>query len=459
MKKEIKNKIGQIRSVRGDVAEVEISADPAPEIGDLLLAGDDEEIKLEVYYQTDTVSTCLIMSNRYKLYRGMVVYQTGRKLTIPANNNLLGRVVNVFGQVQDGQKQPEEKNLISIQGEQRSFSEVRNRMEVLETGIKVIDFLVPFVSGGKIGFIGGAGVGKTILMTELIHNITQRHSGVSVFAGVGERIREGHELFVRLGETGVLGSTLMLLGQMNENAVVRSRSAIAAASMAEYFRDVEHKDVLFFIDNMYRFVQAGNEVATLIGDLPSEQSYQATLQSEISSVEDRLTSTESASITTIQTIYLPADETSDPGVVSILPFLDTSLFLSRSVAQMGIYPPVDINISSSAAVSRNLVSHDHFALLTSFRQLLERYNKISHIIAIVGKSELSTQDQLLYDRVNKVINYLSQPFFTTESQTSRKGAYVPVGTTVSDVKAILAGKLDRVQAERFLYIGSLADIK
>lgn len=455
-----KKSIGFIRSVQGELAEVEIdSEENIPDINELLTAVEDEEIRLEVYYQTDTVSTCLILSKGLNIYRGMAVRRTNKSLSIGIDSNLLGRVVNVFGQVQDGNKEVNITNKVSIQGSKKLFSEVTNKQEVLETGIKVIDFLVPFVRGGKIGFIGGAGVGKTILMTELIHNITQKQKGISIFAGVGERIREGQELYQRLLETGVMKDTVMILGQMNENAVVRSRSAMAAVSLAEYFRDVEKKEVLFFIDNMYRFVQAGNEVSMLLGTLPSEQSYQATLQSEISNLEDRLVSTDSGSITTIQTIYLPADETDDPGVLSILPFLDTTLFLSRAVAQMGINPPVDINISSSAAVSRNMISREHYQLLTSFRQLLDRYNRISHIIAIVGQSELSAQDQILFERINKIINYMTQPFFSTETQTSRKGVFVPAATTVADVKSILAGKLDRVPAEKFLYIGALSDIK
>jgi F-type H+-transporting ATPase subunit beta len=460
IQKESVKQIGTVRMVRGDVVEVEIGAiENLPQINELLRSVEDPDVRLEVYCQTDTVSTCLILSKGIKIYRGMAIGTTGETLSLGVDSKLLGRVINIFGQAQDGKEEIDYKKKISVHGTKTQYSKVKNKLEVLETGIKVIDFLVPFVRGGKIGFIGGAGVGKTILMTEMIHNITQRHQGVSVFAGVGERIREGQELYQRLVEANVMKDTVMILGQMNENAVVRSRSAMAAVSLAEYFRDEHKKEVLFFVDNMYRFIQAGNEVSTLIGTLPSEQSYQATLQSEISHLEDRLISTEDASITTIQTVYLPADETNDPGVVSILPFLDTTLFLSRSVAQMGINPPVDINISSSAAVSRNMISTEHFQLLTSFRQLLDRYNKISHIIAIVGQSELSAQDQLLFERVNKVINYMTQPFFSTETQTSRKGVFVPAATTVSDVKSILSGKMDRVPADKFLYIGSLTDIK
>ncbi len=427
-------------------------------VNQVLTGLDDASIKLEVFYQSEDISSCLILSDSSKLYRGLELVNLGASLEIPVGDKLLGRVVNLFGEPQDKPDPIEGTKLRSIYSQALGMATLKGRLEVLETGIKVIDFLVPFLRGGKIGFIGGAGVGKTILMTELIHNITARNSGVSIFAGVGERIREGQELLERLAAAKVMKNTVMVLGQMNENAAIRYRAALSAITVAEYFRD-QGKDVLFFIDNMFRFIQAGNEVATLLGILPSEQAYQATLQTEISSLEDRLISTQNASITSIETIYVPSDETNDPGVSAIVPFLDTAIYLSRSIAQLGIYPPIDMATSTSTAVSRNLITAEHSALLISFRQLLDRYNKISHIVAIVGESELSSQDQILFNRVRKVINYFSQPFFSTEIQTGRKGVYVPKEKTVADVKAILSGKLDSLPGERFLYIGSLDDLK
>ena len=348
---------------------------------------------------------------------------------------------------------------MSLYSKTPPLNTVKSDLKLLETGIKAIDFLTPFLSGGKIGFIGGAGVGKTILMTELIHNITARNSGISIFAGVGERIREGQELYQRLVESKVMPQTLMIIGQMNENAAIRSRVALAAVAIAEYFRDQEKKDVLFFIDNMFRFVQAGNEVATLFGNTPSEQAYQATMQTEVSNVEDRLVSTENGSITSVQTIYMPSDEITDAAVNTIMAFLDTAIVLSRSVAQLGIYPPIDISLSSTSTFSKPMLGEEHFTVLSDFQQNLEQYNKLSHIVAIVGETELSPSDQLLYNRVKKVMNYLTQPFFSTEVSTGRKGVYVPKKNTISDIKAILSGKLDNVPNEKLKYLGSLSDLK
>ncbi len=450
--------IGRVRTVHGQVAEVEIDGEATPLVYEVLFGNDDPTIRLEVFFQSKEISSCLILSESSKIYRGMKVYRSGARLQVPVGDKLLGRVVNLFGEPQDGRGAIPSAHLAEVHSSGSNLGEVRGGFEALETGIKVVDFLTPFIRGGKVGFIGGAGVGKTILMTELIHNITARHNGVSVFAGVGERIREGQELFERLETAKVMQNTVIVLGQMNENAAIRYRSALAAIAISEYFRDEKKKDVLFFIDNMFRFIQAGNEVATLLGMLPSEQAYQATLQTEISTLEDRLVSTKNGALTTVQTVYVPSDETSDPGVVAILPFLDTAVFLSRTVAQQGIYPPVDITSSSTTAVSRGLVSKDHAELLTTFRQLLDRYNRISHIVAIVGESELSSQDQTLFKRIRKVMNYLTQPFFSTEDQTGRKGVYVEREKTIADVKAILVGKTDNVPDEKLLYIGTLSDI-
>lgn len=451
--------VGRVNTVHGQVAEVIMEGDNIPLIYEVLINEEDPKIRLEVYYQSKELSYCLILSESSRLYRGMKMYRTGARLELPVGEKLLGRVINLFGEPQDGLGPIKAETEVEVHTGGADLEDVKGGFEALETGIKVIDFLVPFIRGGKVGFIGGAGVGKTILMTELIHNITTRHSGVSVFAGVGERIREGQELFQRLQETDVAKNTVMVLGQMNENAAIRYRSALSAIAVSEYFRDQKKKDVLFFIDNMFRFIQAGNEVATLLGMLPSEQAYQATLQTEISTLEDRLVSTKNGTLTTVQTIYVPSDETSDPGVVAILPFLDTALFLSRQVAQQGIYPPVDVTASSTTAVSRGLVTKEHAELLTTFRQLLDRYNRISHIVAIVGESELSAQDQILFKRIRKVMNYLTQPFFSTEGQTGRKGVFVERKDTIDDVQAILAGKLDTVPEEKLMYIGTLKDIK
>ncbi len=451
---------GRIQTINDQIASVQITSEEQPKLLEILTCPDDTTVRLEVYYQAENVSMCLILSNMAKIYRGMAIVGTGLSLTVPSSERILGRVINLFGEPQDGQGSIESDRRIPIYSATPPLSTIKSSFTVLETGIKAIDFLTPFLKGGKIGFIGGAGVGKTVLMTELIHNITGKETkAVSVFAGVGERIREGQELYQRLKSTGVMEKTIMVLGQMNENAARRFRVGLAATAIAENLRDQYKKDVLFFIDNMFRFVQAGNEVATILGTIPSEQAYQATLQSEISEIEDRLVSTDNGSITSIQAVYVPSDEITDAGVNTILPFFDTAIVLSRSTAQLGLYPPVDIGQSSSSTLSRTIIGQDHFQVLTQFQELLDQYNKLLHIVTIVGESELSVTDQLIFHRVKKVINYLTQPFFITEVQTSRKGVYVPKQTTINDIKLILSGKLDGVPEENLLYIGTLADAK
>ena len=420
---------GVIRSVNGQITEVEIVSKNSPLILEILTSPEDPTTKLEVYFQAENIAYCLILSDPLKLHRGMQVLGTGTDLKIKVSPKLLGSVINLYGQslkkaVADDQPDNQTQE-ISIYSPSPSINIIKNNFQIMETGIKVIDFVTPIFKGGKVGFIGGAGVGKTILITEMMHNITLKDKGVSVFGGVGERIREGQELFQRLNDSKVLPRTVVVLGQMNENAAVRFRVALAAVTIAEYFRDTQKQDVLFFIDNMFRFLQAGNEVSTLLGIIPSDQGYQPTLQSEISQVEDRLSSTDSGT----------------------------------SQAQQGIYPPVDLFQSSSSANSKVFLGEEHFEALTSFQQILDNYNRLSHIVAIVGESELSAENRILYNRTKKVINYLTQPFFMTEEQTGRKGVYVDRNTTVQDIVLILSGKLDNIPAEKFLYIGSLKEAK
>src|SRR3990167_3048879 len=449
--------VGSVKSVKGQIAEVQIESKGLPSLLEVLTCPKDPDVKLEVFYQSEDIASCLILSNPNNLYRGMLLAGSGSQFNILISPSILGRVINLFGEAQDG-KQTLSANDPSSIYKTPPLSTVKGTGEILETGIKAIDFLTPFLKGGRIGFIGGAGVGKTILMTELIHNITTRaggKQGISVFAGVGERIREGQELYQRMVELKAMDKIVMVLGQMNENAAVRFRVALAAVTIAEYFRDKQKQDVLFFLDNMFRFVQAGNEVATLLSTIPSEQAYQATMQTEVSNLEDRLVSTENGSITSIQAVYVPSDEITDAGVNTIMSFLDSAVVLSRSIAQMGLYPPVDINQSSSSTLSKTLIGEDHFLVLTRFQELLERYSKLSHIVAIVGESELSAEDRILFTRVKKVINYLTQPFFVTETQTGKKGVYVPKGSTIPDITDILSGKLDNIPPEKFLYIGTV----
>lgn len=451
---------GTVISINGQIAEVGIETEKFPSLYEILTCAQDPKVVMEVFSESKASVFCLVLSSPDKLFRGMNVVGTGSDLKIPVGMNILGRVIDLFGNARDkGVPIGNQKvDRVSIYAKAPSLNIVKTGYELLETGIKAIDFLTPIQRGGKVGFVGGAGVGKTILLTELLHNVTGKKQNVySVFAGVGERIREGQELFQRLKESGVLPKTIIILGQMNENAAIRFRVALAAAAQAEYFRDVVKSDVLFFIDNMFRFVQAGNEVATLLGTIPSEQAYQATLQTEINNLEDRLIPTENGTITSFQNIYVPADEITDAGVNAIMSLVDTSIVLSRSVAQKGVYPPIDLLQSSSATLTKAFLGEEHFSALTQFQQLLANYDRLSHIVAIVGESELSPENRLLYNRAKKIINYMTQPFFMTEAQSGKKGAYVSRVNAVKDITLILSGNLDNIDAEKFMYIGSLKD--
>ncbi len=449
---------GFIKVVNSQIAEVEITSPNPPMFLEILKSPQNPNVILEVYYQSENIAYCLILSSPIELFRGMEVAGTNSQLQIPVDKSMLGKVINLYGQSLQPNQPIKSTTTLSIYSKTPPLNVLKSSFEILETGIKAIDFLTPILKGGKVGFVGGAGVGKTILITELMHNITLKNSkSVSVFAGVGERIREGQELYQRLGESKVLDRTVVMLGQMNENAAVRFRVALAATTIAEYFRDALKQDVLFFIDNMFRFLQAGNEVSTLLGTIPSDQGYQPTMQSELSQVQDRLISTENGSITSMQTVYVPSDENTDPAVSAIMSFLDTAIVLSRSVAQQGMYPPIDLFQSSSSAINKTLLHEAHFEALTNFQRMLENYQRLSHIVAIVGESELSTENRILYNRSKKVINYMTQPFFMTEAQTGRKGVYVPRDTTVADIILILSGNLDNIPTENFLNIGSLKE--
>lgn len=450
---------GRIISVKGQIASVESAGDMLPGLNEALLSPENPAVCLEVFFQDKQSVSCLILSDPYDLYRGMKIVGSGVQVSIPKTPTLLGRAMDLFGNPIDGGKPLVAQKRKSIYSKTPSLSTVATTSKVLETGIKAIDFLTPILEGGKTGFVGGAGVGKTILITELLHNITLRHNGVSVFAGVGERIREGQELYQRLFETRVLPNTAIVFGNMNENAGVRFRTGLAAASIAEYFRDELNKDVLFFIDNMFRFVQAGNELATLLGTLPSEQGYQATMLTELSQLEDRLVSTVNASITSVQTVYVPADENNDPAVTAITSFFDTAIVLSRAIAQHNIYPPIDLSASSTSALKRSIVGSEHFEVAIEFQKMLSEYKSLEHIVAIVGESELSATDRLLYQRTKKIINYLTQPFFMTEGQTGKRGAFVERASSVADIKGIIEGRFDQFTEDKFLYIGNLKDIK
>ncbi|OGE31632.1 F0F1 ATP synthase subunit beta [Candidatus Daviesbacteria bacterium RIFCSPHIGHO2_01_FULL_44_29] len=449
--------VGRVSSVKGHIVEVEIEEDYLPLLAEILTSKENPGVRLEVYAFSDNAIYALLLTEPFDIYRNMEIVTTGQPLTIPVGPKILGRAINLFGEPEDDKGPLEADTSIPIYSPAPTFNVLKNTSEILETGIKALDFVSPFLKGGKIGFVGGAGVGKTVLITEIIHNITQQSQGISIFAGIGERIREGQELYQRLEDSKTLSNTSLVLGQMNENAAIRFRIASAAVAIAEYFRDVQKKDVLFFIDNIYRFIQAGNEVATLLGTIPSEQGYQATLQTELANLEERLISTINGSITSIQTIYVPSDELTDPGVTSAISYLDSVIVLSRSIAQLGIYPPVDLQQSSSSILSTAFIGEEHHNVLGEFQGVLSRYNQLSRIVAIIGESELSNEDRQIFARAKRLVNYMTQPFFVTESQTGKAAKYVKRLDTVSDVRAIIDGKLDQVPEEKLLNIGSLKD--
>ncbi len=448
---------GWVRAVYGQIVEVEYdNVADLPKFFDILTSPENPKIKLELYaYGRSNQLFCLSLSKRIYLRRGLVITSTGGPLTVPVGTDMMGRVINLFGEAVDNKGELKFAAQVPIYHDPNKLIQVVTSQEILETGIKQIDFFTPFVKGGKIGFVGGAGVGKTVLMTELLHNVTYKQEGVAIFAGFGERIREGHELMKALETSNVIGRVAMIFGQMNENAIVRFRVAWAAAAMTEYVRDEMKKNILFFSDNVYRFVQAGAEVSAVLGAIPSELGYQATLETEISTFENRLVSTRNGSVTSVQTVYVPADELADVGVTAILSHLDAQVILSRDLASRGFFPPIEPLSTSTSFMTRRVVGDRHYETATEALEMLQSYQRLSRIVAIIGEAELSQYDQMQFGRGRKLLNYLTQPFHTTEIQTGKKGVYVDRQQTIEDVAAIMAGKVDKVPEDKLLYIGSL----
>lgn len=391
----------------------------------------------------------------------MRIVSEGTTLSIPVGKCVLGRAINLYGQPVDGGKLLEYSDTRPIHHSTRNFVlKTKREPRLLETGIKIIDFFAPVVEGGRLGIVGGAGVGKTALMTEIIHNLNQTHPGVTLFAGIGERIREGYELWESLQTTGALTKTTLILGHINENAAVRFRIGSAAATLAEYFRDEEKTNVLFFTDNIFRFIQAGNELSTLLGEIPSEFGYQSALQTQIAQFENRLVSTERNSITSVQTVYVPADELVDPSVSAAIPYFEAILVLSREMHQAGQFPAIDCLKSKSSVLDylRSQQDNPHFKVLTAAIETLNQYARLQRIVSIIGETELSASDRLIYERALRLRNYMTQELFTLEKQTGRKGVFVKRSESIADVDAILNGKYDHVPPERFMFIGSTKDL-
>lgn len=453
-------KYGTILAVKGQIVEVEFREDK-PAINDILTLEGDSSAIFEVYSSaSDNSFYCFLLRNVKQLERGMKVINTKKPLQVPVGRGLLGRVINLFGETLDGKEPLAEPQFASISPTGTTYDTIAVPSVILETGIKVIDFFSPILKGSRVGLFGGAGVGKTILLTEIIHNVVILHKeeNVSVFAGVGERAREGHELFETLKASNVLQKVALIFGQMGENAAVRFRTAMAATTIAEHFRDVEKTNVLFFIDNMFRFAQAGYELGTLMNQIPSQDGYQPTLASELASIQERLVSTKSGTMTSIEAIYVPSDDLTDYAVQSIFPFLSSSVVLSRSIYQDGRFPAVDILNSTSSALSKETVGENHYTYYLASQSLLKRAIELERIVSLIGESELSTSDQAIYRRARILRNYFTQNFFTTESQTGKKGVYVPLAELVSDVGQILSGRYDDVPVQSFRDIGSLKDL-
>src|SRR3989344_6690451 len=444
--------IGTIKSIRGDVIEVEFIG-VKPNRFEILEFVDDPAIKLEVYSSTNKDSVfCICFSDPGKLYRGGKIARRFETITVPVGKELLGRVVDLFGSPQDNLGEIKTKQTRSIYAPPPDFASTNISREILETGIKVIDFFTPFLKGGKIGLFGGSGVGKTVILTELMHNTAVYHKGISIFAGVGERIREAQEMIENLADNKVLPNVSLVLGQMNERAAVRFRSGYTAITIAEYFRDQENRDILFFVDNVYRLVQAGNELSTLLNTIPSEDGYQATLTSDIGQFQERIVPTTSGSITAVEAIFVPADDLTDSGVQAIMPYFDSVISLSRTIAEEGRRPAMDILNSSSSLIEPNFVGLSHYEAFLEAEKILTRYVFLDRVVSIAGEGELSPDDQRVYSRAKKILNFMTQDLHMTADQTGRPGVYVQRKKVIEDVSDILSGKTDEIAPDRFLYI-------
>ena len=455
--------IGKITQIIGAVLDIKFSEGNLPEINeaiDIPLKEGGKKLVVEVsqHLGDDTVR-CIAMGPTDGLVRGMDALATGASISIPVGEQTLGRMFNVLGEPIDEKPAPKNVEFMPIHRKAPTFEEQATSTEMLETGIKVVDLLCPYQKGGKIGLFGGAGVGKTVLIQELIHNIATEHSGYSVFTGVGERTREGNDLYYEMKESGVIDKTCMVFGQMNEPPGARMRVGLTGLTMAEYFRDKGGKDVLLFIDNIFRFTQAGSEVSALLGRMPSAVGYQPTLQTEMGALQERITSTKSGSITSVQAVYVPADDLTDPAPATTFAHLDATTTLSRSIAELGIYPAVDPLDSTSRILDPRVVGQEHFEVARGVQEILQRYKELQDIIAILGMDELSEDDKLVVNRARKVQRFLSQPFFVATQFTGLDGKYVPIAETLRGFKEILEGKHDDVPEGHFLNAGSIDEVR
>ena len=452
---------GKIVQVIGPVIDIRFDPEHLPSINNAIKVKIDDQTSMTAevaQHIGDDVVRCIAMSSTDGLVRGMECTDTGAPIEVPVGDEVLGRMFNVLGEPIDGLGEVHAKHKLPIHRDAPTFAQQQTTSEILETGIKVIDLLCPYSKGGKIGLFGGAGVGKTVLMQELIHNIAIEHGGRSVVAGVGERTREGNDMYHEMEESGVLKNTVLTYGQMNESPGARMRVALSALTMAEYFRDEEHQDVLLFIDNIFRFTQAGSEVSALLGRMPSAVGYQPTLATEMGRLQERITSTDQGSITSVQAIYVPADDLTDPAPATTFSHLDARLVLDRSIAALGIYPAVDPLGSSSRMLDPLVIGDEHYEVARQVQQILQRYRELQDIIAILGMEELGEEDKKIVARARRVRNFLSQPFSVAEQFSGIPGVYVPVSETVRSFKEILEGKYDNLPEAAFLSVGTIEEV-
>ena len=452
---------GKIVQVIGPVVDIRFASDHLPSIKNAITikGTDGTEMTAEAAQHIgDDIVRCIAMSSTDGLVRGMECTDTGAPIQVPVGDAVLGRMFNVLGEPIDGLGEVKADKKMPIHREAPTFAQQQTGSEILETGIKVIDLLCPYARGGKIGLFGGAGVGKTVLEQELIHNIAIEHGGRSVVAGVGERTREGNDMYHEMKDSGVLKNTVLTYGQMNESPGARMRVALSALTMAEYFRDEEHQDVLLFIDNIFRFTQAGSEVSALLGRMPSAVGYQPTLATEMCQLQERITSTDAGSITSVQCVYVPADDLTDPAPAATFSHLDARLVLDRSIAALGIYPAVDPLGSSSRMLDPLVVGEEHYRVAREVQEILQRYRELQDIIAILGMDELGEEDKKTVNRARRIRNFLSQPFSVAEQFTGMPGVYVPVKDTVRSFREILDGKYDDLPEAAFLSVGTIEDV-
>ncbi len=455
--------IGKVVQVIGPTVDCEFPPESLPNILNAIKITDksrhiDLTVEVALHIGDNTVR-CVAMASTDGLVRGMEAIDTGQTITVPVGEKVLGRVFNLLGEVIDN-KEPLPKDTIRwpIHRDAPTFEEQAIKAEMFETGIKVIDLLEPYAKGGKVGLFGGAGVGKTVIIQELIHNIATEHGGYSIFCGVGERTREGNDLLLEMTASGVINKTAMVFGQMNEPPGARLRVGLAGLTLAEYFRDEEHQDVLVFIDNIFRFVQAGSEVSALLGRMPSAVGYQPTLGTEMGALQERITSTRSGSITSVQAIYVPADDLTDPAPATTFSHLDATTVLSRQIAELGLYPAVDPLDSTSRLLDPNIVGHEHYNTARAVQKTLQRYRDLQDIIAILGIDELSEDDKVIVQRARKIQRFLSQPMFVAEAFTGKAGKYVKIDDTIKGFKALIAGEVDHIAEQHFYMVGGIEEV-